>query len=339
VSPTIKDVAKRANVSIATVSLVLNHNPKISAETRHRVLKAIEELNYYPRRAARGLVSQRTGNIGFIATEDHFSRSEPFYTKIFLGTEFEARDHEYYILLTTISPEFSQNSNLPRFVLERNVDGIILAGKVPDKLVQEITRRKLPLVFVDYHPPFDNFPAVLIDNITGGFKATEELIKNGHTKIAFIGGDIRHPSIEDRFQGYKRALEHYNIALDMNLTVVDEDYPAIKNGYRAMQKLFDRGERFTAIFACNDAMALGALKFLKEKRIPIPEEISIIGFDDVEAALSVDPPLSTIRVNKEEMGIQSFRLMLEILESRMNMPRKVLVPVALIRRRSIALID
>ena len=118
---TIKDVAKRANVSTATVSLVVHGNNRISPETKRKVEKAIKELDYYPSKSARNLVSRKTGNIGFILTEDHFLKTEPFYTQIFLGTEFEARKHEYYILLNIIPTFFNENDDLPRFILERNV--------------------------------------------------------------------------------------------------------------------------------------------------------------------------------------------------------------------------
>ena len=116
-SVTIKDVAQKAEVSVATVSLVVHNNQRISPETKRKVLRAIKTLDYHPTRSARGLVSKRSGNVGFILTDDHFSRSEPFYTKIFLGTEFEAREEEYYVLLTTISSTHCAESILPRFIL------------------------------------------------------------------------------------------------------------------------------------------------------------------------------------------------------------------------------
>ena len=123
---TIKDVARRANVSTATVSLVLHNNKRITDFTRRRVLKAVQDLDYHPSRVARGLVLRKTNNIGFILTDDHFLKTEPFYTHIFLGTEFEARGHKYYVLLNTIQSEFNEQNCLPRFVKERNVDGIII---------------------------------------------------------------------------------------------------------------------------------------------------------------------------------------------------------------------
>lgn len=337
-TPTIKDVAKRANVSIATVSLVIHNHERISPETRLRVNKAIKDLNYHPSRSARGLASKKTGNIGFIVTEDHFLRSEPFYTRIFLGTEFEARQNEYYILLTTIPADFKKGDKLPRCVLERNVDGVIIAGKVPQDIITELEGYEVPLAFVDYYPPAENFPVVLIDNFSGGLQATQHLINLGHKNIAFIGGDIHHPSIRDRFQGYKVALENAEIEFDSNKCVVDEDYPARENGYNAAKRLAEKSKDITAVFTCNDAMAIGVMQYFKETGYKIPDDISLIGFDDVEADLALDPPLCTISVPKIEMGVEVMRLMNDILKDKNRSPKKVLVPVEIVKRGSTGLV-
>ena len=331
---TIKDVAKKAGVSIATVSLVLHDNKRISPATRKKVQNAITKLNYYPTRSARGLVSRTSGNIGFILTDDHFSRSEPFYTKIFLGTEFQARENEYYILLTTIPSKNGSANYIPRFVLEKNVDGIVLAGKVPQNFLEKLITFNIPLVFIDYLPSQGKFPAVMIDNFDGGYRATHHLIQCNHTKIAFIAGDITHPSISERYQGYKAAHENSKIPVDNKWVVIDELYPSRESGYSATQKLTNFSKDFTAIFACNDAMAIGALQFLKEHDVRVPEEISIIGFDDVEADLSIDPPLTTMAVPKVDMGIEAIKLMLDMLINKSTLPRKVLMPAKLIVRKS-----
>ncbi|MFZ0390584.1 MAG: LacI family DNA-binding transcriptional regulator [Calditrichia bacterium] len=333
-TPTIKDVAKKANVSVATVSLVIHNHTRISPETRRKVQRAIRDLNYHPTRSARRLVSQTSGNIGFICTDDHFSRSEPFYTQIFLGTEFQAREHEYYILLTTIPSDFNRKDKMPQFVLEKNVDGIIIAGKVPEIFIDRMEAYKMPLVFIDYYFDRKTDPVVLIDNMDGGRQAVEHLVQSGHRNIAFIAGDIQHPSIQERFQGYKMALDTAGIEFRERLTVTDRQYPDRKNGYAAVKLLYERQTSFTAVFTCNDAMAIGVLQYLKEKNIAVPKDISIIGFDDVEADLALDPPLTTIRVPKIDMGIESVRLMMEILQNKSRLSRKILVPVELVIRKS-----
>lgn len=333
-TPTIKDVAKKAKVSIATVSLVIHNHEKISEETRIRVNKAIKDLNYHPFRSARGLVSRKTGNLAFIVTEDHFLRSEPFYTYIFLGTEFEARQNEYYILLTIISSDFKKGGRLPRCILERNVDGVIFAGKVPEDIVTCIEKYELPMAFVDYYPPAENYPVVLIDNFSGGMQAVQHLVELGHRHIAFVAGDIQHPSIRDRFQGYKVALENAGINYNSKMSVIDETYPARENGYNAAKKLLRENKSITAIFSCNDAMAIGIMQYLKESGLRIPEDVSLIGFDDVDASQLLDPPLSTVGVPKIELGGEIMRLMTDMLNHKVKSPKKVLVPVELIKRRS-----
>lgn len=331
---TIKDVAQEAGVSVATVSLVVHDNDRISSDTKKKVHRAIKLLNYHPSRSARGLVSKKTGNIGFILTDDHFLRTEPFYTRIFLGTEFQARTNEYYILLTTIASDYKKEDPLPRFILEQNVDGIIIAGKVPCDLVENLKEYNLPLVFVDFLPFKGQYPTIQIDNLKGGYIATEHLIDYGHRNIGFIAGDIKHPSIYERFQGYKNALEEIGIRTNDKFYVIDEDYPARANGYLAASKLYKRNRNITAIFAANDALAIGAMQFYKDNDIKIPDDISIIGFDDVEVDLLIDPSLSTIHVPKIELGAEAMQLMLNILKNNSTTAKKILVPVELIVRKS-----
>ncbi|MGD8778002.1 MAG: LacI family DNA-binding transcriptional regulator [Ignavibacteria bacterium] len=332
--PTIKDVAQKAGVSIATVSLVIHNNDRISSDTKKKVNKAIKELNYYPSRSARDLVSKKTGNIGFILTDDHFLRTEPFYTRIFLGTEFEARDGKYYILLTTVKSDFNENAPLPRFVLDRSVDGIIIAGKVPEILIEKLAAYKLPMVFVDYTSPIDNYPVVLIDNIQGGLLATEHLINYGHKNIAFIGGDINHPSINERLTGYKQALAKNNIPENKKIIQTFAPYPDRQNGYDSAKKIFTNNKSVTAVFACNDAMAIGVMHYLKDNGLRIPDDISLVGFDDVEADLLLDPPLTTVRVPKIELGAEALRFMVALLKNEDTNAKKILVPVELIIRKS-----
>lgn len=339
-SITIKDVAEKAGVSIATVSLVINNNNKrVSLETKNRVLKTIKNLNYHPSKSARNLVSKKTGFIGFILTDDHFLKTEPFYTRIFLGTEFEARNEEYYILLTSVRSDFSKKDPLPRFILNKSIDGIIIAGKVSINLINKLSDYNLPVIFIDFIPPSNGYPLVLIDNIQGGILATEHLIQLGHKNIAFIGGDIEHPSIKDRLNGYKQVLERFNIPVKNNLVVTDAPYPDRQNGYNSAKKLFSKNKNVTAIFACNDAMAIGVMNYLKDNNYNIPNDVSLIGFDDVEADLMLNPKLTTIRVPKVELGSEALKLIVNMLKNKKTISKKILVPVELIVRDSTSKIN
>jgi LacI family transcriptional regulator len=331
---TIKDVANRAGVSLSTVSLVLNNKKNVSEKTRLCVLETIKQLNFHPSRMARGLASRKSGNIGFILTEDHFSRAEPFYTKVFLGTEFEARKHHYYVLLTTIGKDFRKDHDIPRFLLERNVDGIILAGWVPYGLIETVREKKIPFVFVDFVPKSGSFYAVLIDNVDGAYLAVHHLIEKGHRRIAFIAGDMEHPSLKERFAGYKKALENAHIPFDPFLVSADEPYTAIQNGYNASCRLLSENISFSAIFAGNDAIAQGCLRCLREKQIAVPEAVAIVGFDDIESDIEIEPHLTSVRVEKEELGAVATRRLIEMIDKGRMIYGKTLLPVELIPRRS-----
>ena len=333
-APTKKFVEKKQHVSTATVSLVIHNHKRISNNTRKKVQKAISDLKYYPSRMARGLVLKQTNNIGFLLTHDHFLRTEPFYTHIFLGTEFEARDHGYYILLNTVPKKFNKCDSLPRFVLEQNVDGIIIAGKVPPEIIKCLESYNVPLVFVDYYPPESEHSAVLIDNVDGAIQATEYLLKIGHKNIGFIGGDLSHPSMRDRFQGHRITIEKKGIQYESRFAVTTESATSRENGYHATAQLLDSFPELTAIFASNDAMAIGAMQYIKEKGRKIPKDISVIGFDDVNADLFTDPPLSSMKVPKVELGAESLRLMLEILKNNIRKSKKIMIPVELVARES-----
>ncbi len=331
---TIKDVAKKAKVSIATVSLVIHNSGRISNDTRKRVRKVINNLNYHPSRSARGLATRKTGNIGFILTEDHFLKTEPFYTKVFLGTEFEARMNDLYVLLATVSSKFKEGDALPRFVLEQNSDGIIIAGKVPTSLLKELEAYNLPTVFVDYTPPSGDYPNVLSDNIQGALIATKHLIDLGHKKIAFIGGEISHPSIAERLTGYKLAMEKANLSINNNLIVTNDEYLSRQNGYTCAKVIFNGKVGATSVIAGNDATAIGVLQYLKDKEHKVPDNVSIVGFDDVETDLLVDPPLTSIKIPKIDMGIEAVQLVISLMKNKTKSAKKIIMPVELVIRKS-----
>ena len=331
---TIKDVALKASVSLSTVSLVLNKKKNVTEETRLKVQRAINTLNYYPRRIARGLASKTSGNIGLILTEDHFSRAEPFYTKVFLGTEFEARKYHYYVLLTTVDKVFRKDQHIPRFLLEKNVDGVILAGTIPSGLIDYIRSTSLPFVMVDYLPKSGQVSAVLIDNFDGAYQAVTHLIQLGHRRIAFVGGDMAHPSLQARYEGYHKAQSDADIPINDALIAMEETDTSIQDGYAAMTKLIQRNEPFSALFAGNDAMAHGCLRCLGEHGIHVPGKVAIVGFDDIESDVLIEPHLTTVRVDKVELGAFAVRRLVEMIEKGSIIPGKTLIPTELVIRRS-----
>jgi len=203
--PTIKMIAERAGVSTATVSLVLNDRPGVNAKTRQLVQETIKKLNYYPKRSASQLARKTTGNIGFIIWEDHFSEIEMFYSQCFLGMELATRDSDFYILLTTVKLDFNTSTNLPRFLKYNDVDGVVLAGRVPHNLVSLLEKRKIPFVLLDYEIPGKNHNKVLVDNYNGAYSAIRALVNTDRKHIAYVGGSADHPSIKERYRAYISA--------------------------------------------------------------------------------------------------------------------------------------
>lgn len=333
--PTIKDVARRANVSLSTVSLVLNNKGKVSPKTREKVERVIRELGYYPTSSARGLALRKSGNIGFILSYDHFTQTEPFYTKIFLGAEFEAQNHNYYILLTTVRKEYNPSNSIPRFLQERNVDGVLIAGQVNTKLIEYIDSLSIPIVMIDFTLKSHKHSTVLMNNYQGAQLAVEHLLKLQHRKIGYIGGDLAHPSINERFQGYRYALQQAGIIPDEAWISVSQEDTKIHNGYNAVKDMLHSTKSMpTALIVANDAMAIGCLQFLQESNIRVPDEIALIGFDNVEKSYSVQPSLTTIDVNKYAMGEIAVRTLVECIPKECHQVTHIRIPVSLIVRES-----
>ena len=314
--PTIKDVARKSGLSASTVSLVINKTGYVSEEARARVMRVVKELGYHPTRTARGLASSTSGNIGFIVSEEHFAQAEQFYTRVFLGTEFEARLHDYYVLLTVIRRRFTEGNSVPRFLLERNVDGVIVAGSVNEKIIEYIDGMGLPIILVDYQVKRQPRSAILIDNRNGTRAAVSHLIQIGHTRVGFIGADLKHPSIAERFATYRSTLEEHGLVADPSLITTDEKYLSFKSGCDAAAKVLSAPSRPDALFAANDSMAIGCLHCAKRQGLRIPEDLAIAGFDDLEVSSHVEPRLTSVRVHKEEMGRLAVRRLVDTLRSK-----------------------
>ncbi|MCS7082036.1 MAG: LacI family transcriptional regulator [Bacteroidetes bacterium] len=313
--PTIRDVAAEARVSAATVSLVMSGKGYVRPETRERVLRAAHRLGYVPTRAAQVLVSRKTGNVGFVLREDHFTRSEPFYTRIFLGAEFEARQQNYYVLLTTIPRTYDPERHVPRFLLERNVDGVLIAGKVDIAFVEQVEAAGLPLVLIDFE--VGQRPAVVIDNVGGARAAVQHLFARGHRRVAFVGADMSHPSIAGRLDGYRLAFSAAGLAFEPDWIIAAPDRePTRATGLELGRRLLALPERPSAVFCANDALALGVLDAAEEAGLRLPQELAVVGFDDVDGAASARPPLTTVRVFKEQLGELALRYLLELLEEK-----------------------
>ena len=214
------------------------------------------------------------------------------------------------------------------------MDGVIIAGKVTDKLIDYIDALGLPIVLVDYESKKRLHSAVLIDNRTGARTAVLHLLDRGHRSVAFIAGDIRHPSIAERFGGFQDALHERNILPEQSLIVHDQPSLRSIDGEEAMAKILKQDKHPTAVFAANDAMAIGCARFLRDRGMKIPDDIAVVGFDDIEMSSHVEPPLTTVRVFKEEMGKLAVLRLVEMIKSKTRTLITTHVPVELIVRES-----
>ncbi len=335
-SPTIRDVSKLANVSVSTVSAVINNKGIVHPETVARINAAIEKLNYTPRRSARGLASGRSGNIGFILSEQFFSRTEPFYTKVFLGAEFEARKHDLYVLLTSVDKQYSGPRDMPRFLHERNVDGLIIAGKVPAASLMELKKFNIPVVLVDYGDPEFYGTRVLMDNIRGTSLAVRHLVALGHRDIGYLGGESDHPSAKERIRGYREEMNRQGIAVQEKWMDISEQMMSLEAGEHSFARLLDKGDLPTALVCSNDAMAIGVLKNAERHGISVPDDLSVVGFDDVTEGCMITPPLTTVRVAKEDLGSMAIQALVDMLRNGRSRSSEIRVGVELIARSSTA---
>jgi LacI family transcriptional regulator len=335
--PTIKDVAKKAGVSITTVSFVLNNRPDvaISEEVRRRVAEAARDLDYHPSAMAAGLAGRRTRNVGLVFGPGDASISNPFYSFVAEGFFREVIDHGFNVLVTRMEGAYEGIASLPKFVREKNVDGVVLVAHAEPDMVEDLRRRKLPLVLVDNYPAIEGADCVHIDNRQGGYLAAQHFLRLGHRHIHLltVRTQGKRPSILEREEGFKRCLEEAGVRLTRENVLECDDLSFFQARDRA--GAFLKGLRKpAALFAVNDEMASGVLRATAEAGRKVPDELSVMGFDNIIMSNYTVPPLSTISVAKEHMGRMAASRLLQLIETKEKSFRRELAPVELIVRAS-----
>jgi DNA-binding LacI/PurR family transcriptional regulator len=330
--PTIKDVAALAGVSRQTVSRVLNDKGEIRPETRARVLAAIEELGYRPNAAARSMVMGRTCTLGCVSPNvtDYTLASH------IQGAQMEARRLGYF-LLTGSAPTEADVEPLLEEMLHRRVDGLLVCNPHADgryRYFLPLLEQDMTVVYLGNTSQGAKVSTVKCDDREGGFQATRYLVDLGHTAIASIAGPDNEECFSDRLAGYCQALAQAGIGFDPTL-MASGDWSAT-SGYQASQRLLATGQPFTAIFAQNDRMAVGAIRALRETGLQVPNDVSVIGFDDIPLVSYFDPPLTTLRQPMEESGRQAVRLLIEAIQDPSRPPEQVFTHARLIERASCA---
>jgi LacI family transcriptional regulator len=330
---TIRDVATRAGVSHQTVSRVINLNPNVADDTRERVQAAIRELGYVPSPMARGLLSNRTHSLGVVADDI----SDGFFARMVAGAEAEARRRGYYLMIGSVEPDDDERGYL-RLMVERRVEGLILARPSTPLAQDDLLPARnagVPLVGVGASV-LPGFPVVDVDNHQGGYDATRHLLEHGHHRIATIVGPREWPSAAARLEGYRRALRESGIAEDPALVEYVSDW-GLGSGQAAAARLLERNVSFTAVFAQSDLIALGAIRQLRDARLRVPDDVSIVGYDDLPVADFVEPGLTTVHQPMQEVGALAASLLLDQLTGVATLEAGArLLPAVLVARHTFA---
>lgn len=310
--PTIKEVAKQAKVSITTVSRVINNvEGCTNEETRNRILKVIEELDYKPNALARSLVTKKTKTIGLILPDI----SNPFFPGIAKGVEDRASKYDYNVILCNSYDSLKKEDYYINVLREKYVDGIILSSSKLNKDDENNYSKDIPMVFIDRRPDVNITNGVFINNFSGAYTAVKHLIDLGHRNIGcLIGPQNINTSIE-RLDGYKKALEDSSISINEDF-IKFEEY-SIEGGYSAAREIL-KDKKITAIFANNDLMAIGVYRAAKEMGYKIPGDISVVGFDDIDTAKVVEPPLTTVKQPTKVLGESAVEMLMEAINGKIE---------------------
>ncbi|RCW58751.1 MULTISPECIES: LacI family DNA-binding transcriptional regulator [Halanaerobium] len=333
--PTLKDVAKRAGVAPSTVSRVINDSSRISEETKFKVRKIMDEIGYHPNINARNLVKQRSHNLGLVipySTEEAFA--DPFYSEILRGIGVLAHSKGFNLLLLTSNGEDEEKKTVLNAVRGKQIDGVLLLrAKKEDGLIDELTKINFPFVIVGRPEEQDKYYWVNNDNIAASERVVDYLIANGHRNIAMIVGDENYIMNEDRLQGYKNSLRKNNLKIKDELIVQSEkiDYQSI---YMLSQKMIKEYPEITAFYGMSDTMAYTIMQAMNDLQMSIPEDISIVGFNNNPMSKIVSPPLTTVDINIYLLGNKATELLIGVINGQIDKYQHTIVPAKIIERSS-----
>jgi LacI family transcriptional regulator len=293
----IRDVAKRAGVSIATVSRAVNHIPTVDTELAKRVWKAIEEVGYLPNTQARALVSGRSRMLGLIVSEI----TNPFFPELVQEFENLAVAQGYEVLIGSTNYEATRTESLIRRMMQRNVDGVaVMTFGIEEELVQKLVEREFPLVFVDAGPDLPNIRVIKIDYAEGIRQAVQHLAALGHRHIAFISGPLRLRSAVARRDAFVKSMAQLGLTVPPT-SIIEGDH-TMEGGMTAMETLAAQPGLPTAVMCSNDQTAIGVLHTLYRTTHNVPADISVVGFDDIHLAQFMLPPLTTVQMSCKDLA-------------------------------------
>lgn len=337
---TLRDVAKQAGVSVGTASQALNNRPNVSPETRARVLEVAASMGYQmPMRVAISETESPPIEVmGILVKQDNSGplALNPFYSYVLSGAERECQRRNISLMYANLPVDhLSRPISYPLMLTNNQVDGVLVLGTFLEDTIERIQETaNLPIVLVDAYAPGQPFDSVVSDNINGAYQAVSYLIRQGHRHIGLVGSrSDAYPSIRERRKGYTRALKHHQ--LDQTRYIEDSEQTS-EGVFAATLRLLDRAPEITAIFACNDNMAMGVMNAARELDLTIPDDLSLIGFDDIDLAQEVRPALTTVHVDKVMMGVVGVRKLIERAENPGGSAMTTTISTQLIVRESVA---
>jgi DNA-binding LacI/PurR family transcriptional regulator len=327
--PTIKDVAKKAGVSVSTVSRVLNGYPHITDDVSRRVLDAVEELDYRPNRVAQRLRATHSQLVGVIFSDI----TNPFYIHVLRGIEHIFSQRRMSVLISNADADPQLEEYFIRLMQTEGIAGLIIAPTTEDSpaLVSAIYQG-LPVVVIDRRMSRGEVDTVLVDNFKGALLAIQHLIRLGHQRIGVISGPLHLTTGRDRYAGYLQAMSDAGLPVEATLTRFG-DYRQ-ESGYKLAHDLISLPDPPTALFVANNQMTIGALNAIHEAGRVIPDEIAVVGFDDLSWAISLNPPLTTVAQPTFEIGVNAAHLLLERIADPKRPPRTVILETELKIRAS-----
>ncbi|WP_226086249.1 LacI family DNA-binding transcriptional regulator [Mesobacillus sp. S13] len=332
---TIKDVAKAAGVSPSTVSRVIADHPHINEVTKKRVRKVMEKLGYHPNFQARSLVVRSTETIGIVMPNSATQALQnPFFPEVIRGISMKAHEHQFGVYLTTGITDEEIFQQVVSMVQGGRVDGIILLySKTDDKIMNYLLERKFPFTVIGR--PSKNAERITFvdnDNIYITKQVTDYLIKLGHQRIAFIGVNLEHVFTIDRLEGYKQALHEANIQYDEKYVIHEQCLKS--GGKQGILKFLSSHEPPTALVVADDFTAIELMSYSEELNIKVPEEISIVSFNDVPLTEHMKPQLTSVNIDIFQLGFEAANCLIEIIKNPDALPKRVTIPARMIERKS-----
>jgi LacI family transcriptional regulator len=329
---TLEDVARLAGVSRSTVSRVINHQARVSDAARQRVWEVIEQTGFRPNQAARSLASQRTSIIGLVIPRRvHTFFSDPYFPRLTEGIAQACNEHSYMLSLFLFYTEEDERKLFPHISRPGLVDGLIVQSThAADELFEHLSRSEVPSIVVGRPMHVSDLSYVDIDNVAGAFTAVRHLAHLGRRRIGTIMAPLDTTVGLDRYAGYQQALNESRLPLDEGLCARGDFSES--SGYYGVQSLLPH--KPDALFVASDIMAVGALRAIREAGLSVPQDIAIVGFDDVPPALHANPTLTTIRQPIRRLGVELVKSLLDIIQNGSQPPRRIVFGTELVIRES-----